>query len=123
MMTGQVNANLEAKLSLEIRGAESKACIVETVIDTGFNGYLTLDASLIAELELPWQYRHHGELADGSIQVFDVYEAIVVWNRRSRTIEVESVDADPLLGMALMAGQQLRIDVTDNGEASISPFA
>src|SRR5436309_522080 len=73
MMTGTVNADLEALLRLTIRDAAGQPNDVEAVIDTGFNGFLTLPPALIAALGLPWPCRQQGQLADGSVQAFDVY--------------------------------------------------
>ncbi len=54
MMTGNVNADLEAKLRLTLHTALGQPYDIETVIDTGFTGFLTLPSSLIAKLGLPW---------------------------------------------------------------------
>ena len=42
MMTGVVNADLEPLLRLTVRDAGGQPHDVEAVIDTGFNGFLTL---------------------------------------------------------------------------------
>jgi hypothetical protein len=60
MMTGVVNADLEPLLRLTVRDAGSRPHDVEVVIDTGFNGFLTLPPTLIAALGLPWLCRHQG---------------------------------------------------------------
>jgi len=119
-MEGRGSATLEARTTLIVLDAWGASQAIQSVIDTGFNGFLTLDGSLIAKLKLPWLYRHNGELADGTVQVFDVFEAAVIWDGRQRIIEVESVDAEPLLGMALMAGHELRIEVRPDGIATIT---
>jgi clan AA aspartic protease len=93
---------------------------VEAIIDTGFNGFLTLSPALIAVLGLPWLCREQGELADGSVLTFDVYVATVDWNGQSKSVEVEAADAQPLLGMALMRGFELRIQVVPGGSVTIA---
>lgn len=92
---------------------------VETVIDTGFNGFLTLPPAIIAALGLPWLCRQQGELADGSIQTFDVYVATVDWHGQSRSVEVEAADSQPLLGTALLQGPELRVQVKPGGTVTI----
>ncbi len=121
MIIGEVNDALQPRLRLELQGSGTRQA-VEAIIDTGFNGYLTLPASVITDLELPWLYRHHGELADGSIQIFDVYEAKIVWNGAPRSVEPESVNANPLVGMSLLLDHELRIEVRENGRAEITPL-
>jgi predicted aspartyl protease len=42
MITGRVNANLEATVRLSLRSRQGAEKVVEAVIDTGFSGFLTL---------------------------------------------------------------------------------
>jgi predicted aspartyl protease len=53
MMTGTVNAFHEAILRVSVRGPEGKEREVEAVVDTGFDGSLTLPPHLVAELGAP----------------------------------------------------------------------
>ena len=120
MMTGAVNTDLEALLRLTVRDGGGQPQVVEAVIDTGFNGFLTLPPALIAVLGLTWLCRQQGQLADGSIQTFDVYVATVDWDGQPRGVEVEAADAQPLIGMALMQGSDLRIQVAPGGPVTIA---
>ena len=52
MITGKITANREAIIELEVIGSNQKREKVEAVIDTGFNGYLTLPNDLINYLKL-----------------------------------------------------------------------
>ena len=122
MMTGTVNRDLEARLPLALHDANGNQCVVDAMIDTGFNGYLTLPAHVIQSLNLPWLCRQEGELVDGTIVVLDVYVAMVEWHREPRSIEIEATDATPLLGMALLEGSELRIQVLDGGSATVVPI-
>ena len=118
-MTGAVNADLEPLLRLTVHDAGGQPHDVDVVIDTGFNGFLTLPPVLIAALGLPWLCRQQGQLADGSVLTFDVHVATVIWHGRLRSVEVEAADAQPLLGMALMQGSELRIQVVPGGSVTI----
>ena len=71
-MTGVVNADLEPLPRLTVRDAGGQPHDVEVVIDTGFNGFLTVPPVLVAALGLPWLCRQQGQLADGNVLVFDV---------------------------------------------------
>lgn len=120
MMMGLVDANLEPRLQLIVHSASGPPQEIEVVIDTGFNGFLTLPPALIAGLGLPWLCRQQGELADGSILTFDVYVATVEWDGQPRTVEVEAADAQPLLGMALMEGSELCMRIVRAGPITIA---
>ncbi len=75
MITGIVNARREATIRLLVRGANGTSEETEALVDTGFNGFLTLPASAIARLGLTRIGRGRALLADGSESVFDLYEA------------------------------------------------
>lgn len=123
MMTGRINADLEPRLLLAVRAASGSRHEVDAVIDTGFNGFLTMPTALIAALGLRWLCRQQGELADGSVVAFDVYVAMVDWDGQPRSVEVEAVDAQPLIGMALMQQSELRMQVLPGGPVTIAALS
>ena len=66
MIEGVVNAAYEAVISLSLRGPSGQTREIDAVIDTGFNGFLTLPPALVAELGLPFLSHGGATLADGS---------------------------------------------------------
>lgn len=52
MLTGRVTSDNEAILPIALLGAEGRIVRVEAVIDTGYNGFLTLPKTAIEELDL-----------------------------------------------------------------------
>ena len=63
MIQGVVNANLEAVVTLTLRGESGQEREIEAVIDTGFNGFLTLPTALVAQLGIPFAYMGRAILA------------------------------------------------------------
>jgi clan AA aspartic protease len=122
-MIGSVNDVLEATLRVKVDGAPGQSCEIEALIDTGFNGFLTLPSGLIARLGLPWLFRQQGQLADGSFETFDVHQATIMWDNAPLSVEVEAVNAEPLLGMAVLEGYSLKVDVTKGGSVTIRLLA
>jgi clan AA aspartic protease len=120
MITGIVNSDLEALLKLTLRDSDGNELEADAVIDTGFNGYLTLPSQLVDQLGFPYLYRQEGELADGSLHVFDVHAVTVLWGGKERQVEVEVADTDPLLGMALLAKHSLSIKAASGGKVSVA---
>jgi clan AA aspartic protease len=120
MITGVVNANREAIIRLVVTGPGGQRQNSEAIIDTGFTGFLTLPPARIAALGLSWLSRQSGILADGSVDIFDVYVANVMWDGQPRTVTVEAADTDPLVGMSLLDRHSLRIDVLSGGVVTVS---
>jgi clan AA aspartic protease len=118
MITGTVQAR-EARIRLTVRGPRSKELRIEAVIDTGYTASLTLPPEVRTLLGLQWISTGRGILADGSECLFDVYEARVDWDGAWRRILVDEADTDPLVGMDLMAGHELRIQVRSRGKVAI----
>src|SRR5262249_27001318 len=119
MITGVVSARLEATIRLPIRAADGTEREVEAVIDTGFNGSLTLPPAVIVTLGLAWRSRGSAMMANGSIEHFDVYAAVVVWDGSPRYVLVEEADIEPLVGMGLLERQSLRIEGGGGGTARV----
>jgi hypothetical protein len=62
-------------------------------------------------------------LANGAEAVFETFCATVIWNRRALTIEIEKAETTPQIGMSLLSGCELKIEVRPGGNASIKPLA
>jgi clan AA aspartic protease len=120
MISGEVNSMLDAVLSLEVLPESGDGQSIDAVVDTGFSGYLTLSPQQIESLKLTWLYRQQGQLADGSLHTFDVFEATVLWDGEPRNIEVEAAAIEPLIGMALLERHELKIAVMKGGSVEIT---
>jgi clan AA aspartic protease len=117
---GRVNADLVTTLALTVRDAPGQPHPFDAVVDTGFNGFLTLPPAEVAALGLPWLSRLQGQRAHGSLHPFDVNTAKVDWDGQPREIKVDAADAQPLLGMALLNGSELRVEVKTGGAVSVA---
>jgi clan AA aspartic protease len=122
MITGTVNADIEAIVRLEVVGPNRHQRAMDGVIDTGFSGDLTLPMGVIVSLALTWLGRETGILADGSTDLFDVYSATVHWDGKLRSVEVEAADTQPLVGMNLLHRHSLHMEVVDGGTVQIDPL-
>lgn len=122
MITGAVNANREAVISLTVRGPAGQAETIDAIIDTGFNGSLTLPPTIIAALGLRWLTQGRVMLGNGSEEVFDVYAGVVVWDGQLLSTLVDEADTTPLVGMALMYGYELYLPILDGGALTLTPI-
>jgi clan AA aspartic protease len=119
MITGAVTADREAVIRMVVRGPAGQEQEVEAVVDTGFDGWFSLPPALIALLELPWRRRGRALLADGNETVFDIYDGTVVWDESPRRIAVDEASTAPLVGMALLDGYELNVQVRSGGGLKI----
>lgn len=120
MIHGTVPHGRNAFVDLTVIGPSGQRCRLQAMIDTCFDGMLSLPPNVISLLRPPWKTRGRAELADGSISLYDVYEVTVLWDRRRRLILVDETDSIPLVGTALMEGYDLNIQFRSGGEVTLT---
>ena len=118
MIIGKIKANREAVIELEVIGLAQQAKI-EAVLDTGFTGYLMLPSDLINHLRLQMIGTRNVILGDGSNVTLDLYRAKVLWHNVERIVYVLRSDAELLVGMSLLHGSRVTLDVVTNGNVTI----
>jgi len=123
MITGVVTDDRQAVIHLTVRGPTGQEQEIEAIIDTGFDGWLSLPSSLIVRLGLLWRQRGRALLADGRESVFDIYEATVVWDGEVRRIPVDEAETAPLVGMSLLEGYELIVQVRSGGNVIIKTLS
>jgi clan AA aspartic protease len=113
MITGTVTADREAVLHVAVVDPGGHEYVARALVDTGYNGWLTLPSDLIARLGLKWVRKGSAILADGSAVFTNLYEATIVWDSQPLPVLVDAVESDPLIGMSLMYGYELLIPIID----------
>jgi clan AA aspartic protease len=121
VILGIVTALREAIISLRIRSPRGSGREIDTVLDTGFTGYLSLPRAQVVALSLPFFFSDDITLADGSLVTVDVHEAVVEWDGQERVVPVHCLEGTPLLGMSLLWDHLLALQAVDGGSVSISP--
>jgi clan AA aspartic protease len=123
MMQGIVDQNCEATIRLVLGNVDSQRQMIDAVIDTGFTGFLTLPSSVLADLNLRAYRREEGILGDGSTCIFDVYRGLVIWDGELRRIDINESDTEPLVGMGLLYGYRMQLDVIEGGTVTIQALS
>ena len=123
MITGKITTNREAIIELEVIGSNQKRDKIKAVIDTGFNGYLTLPNDLINYLKLQLAGSRHVTLGDGNVVVLDMYFAKVLWHGQEREVLTLEAEGGPLVGMSLLYGNRVLLEVVDNGNVTIASLS
>lgn len=119
MIAGLVTGERQAVIGLTVRGPAGQEQEIEAIIDTGFDGWVSLPSSAIVALGLVWRQRGRALLADGTESVFDIYEGTVVWDGEARRVPVDEAETAPLVGMSLLQGCELTIQVRPGGNVVI----
>ena len=109
----------EATLPLVIGNSNGQRQFIDTVIDTGFDGFLSLPSEVIVRLGLSWTISNMVTLGDGSETLFDFYTGTVIWDGQYRQIDIAASEAEPLLGMAMLYGYRLQVDNVEGGIVKI----
>ena len=119
MIHGVVNQNCEATIPLVIINEKKQTKLIDAVIDTSYTVYLSLPSEIITALDLNWTGVDRWTLGDGSEVTFEVYAATIIWDGQYRTIPVNEAETDPLVGMSLLYGYDLRIRAVEGGKVTI----
>ena len=119
MIDGAVNAAYEAVVPIAVRGPAGRVRDIEAVIDTGYNGFLTLPPVLVGALGLPFVTGGQAILADGGEATFDIHSVTVLLDGQPRDVDVYVSDTAPLVGMRLLDGHSVCIDVESGGRVVI----
>ena len=119
MITGHIVAGREALIPISLLGSHGQVEPTDAVIDTGFTGFLILPLQQIAHLQFPYEGMMRVELGDGQAVDLDMFTGMVLWDGQLREGIVLAVDGTPLIGMALLVGSRVCLDVTDGGVVTI----
>ena len=122
MITGKIVDNQEATIELEIVDANDTEK-VEAIIDTGFTGELILPGDLIDRLGLPQIGELPITLGDGNEIEVGLYLGMVLWHGENRIVQVLRTGGKPLIGMSLLYGNRLTVDVITDGEVTIETLS
>ncbi len=119
MLIGRITAENEAIVPIEVHGSEGQKAHIDATIDTGYNGFLTLPRALIDELDLPSVGPARAALGDGNEVRMELFLAAVRWEDGLQDVLVLAAEGGVLLGMAMLLGCRLTLDVEAEGTVSI----
>jgi clan AA aspartic protease len=116
MINGKVDLD-EARISIIVIG--NKEIEIEAVVDTGYTSRMSLPPGIIGDLGLKWDSIERSTLADGSVCIYDVFLGEVIWFDERRLIKIDEADVSPLIGMTLLQGCELKMEVCQGGDVTI----
>lgn len=119
MICGRLTSG-RATVPVIFRLPEQPDFSLDFVIDTGFNGYLTLPLQAVNAINLPLSANTPATLADGSQILLSIHLATIVWDNVERVVPILVSGNKPLLGTAMMQRYDLEIDFEDDGLVSLA---
>lgn len=122
MITGVVTEHGTAVITVSVLALNQTATTVDAVIDTGFNGFLTLPLPQIARLQFPYEGTMRVELGNGQEVELDMFSGTMLWEGQVREGLVLAAEGSPLVGMGLREGSRLCLDIIAGGPVTIEPL-
>ena len=91
MLTGRVNDIPQALLDVEVLGRDGLPYPVEVVLDTGFEGQLTLPSADLRQLELTRTGYVFVQPAVGEPERLMSYRGTIIWDGQPRPVRITDI--------------------------------
>ena len=119
MVEGRISHQYEPLIAITVSTPDGVWREVEAVVGTGFNGYLALPGGPVEELSLPFLYSTNAFLADNTEITIHTHQATITWDGNPRTVAASAGGDRSLVGMQIMEGYQLDMDIRPDGALRI----
>ena len=123
MFSGRVSPRFEPLVPVELVGSDGRIHEIEVVLDTGFDGELSLPAEVIHRLGFPVYDDFVSTLANGRDIGTTGWEGQIMWHGRRRNIVVLETEGSSLMGMWLLWRNRITIENYANGPVLIEELA
>ena len=118
MTTGKVT-NYQACVQVTFRLSGQSDLAMEFVVDTGFEGALTLPIAAVKAMNLPFFQPLSANLANDDTIPVDTYVATIIWEGIELDVLIIATGKRPLLGTALLHDKRLYVDFEEDGVVQI----
>ncbi len=95
---------------------------VEFIVNTGFDGDLSLPGSLISQIEATASEFRLIQAVGEKARQTQAFEVLLGWHDEERITEVIILENAPLLGVGLMEGSLLQAEMQTGGEVLLEPL-
>ncbi len=121
MIVGQVDGNIEARVTLSILSRGTKEDL-SFLVDSGFNGYLAIPEAVVRQLNLPLATVQRGATADGRVSYFDTVDVCVIWDGKPTNVRAQVLD-ERLIGTRMLRGFDMQVRWEAGGEIQLTPVS
>ena len=122
MISGTVRPNRRAIVPVDLRAADGQFQSFNFILDTGFDGDLSLPTQILQGLDVAAEGERIIELADGSRTTTYEWSATARWEGKPRDIMIMESAGEPLLGMELLWQSRITLETRAYGPVVIEPL-
>ncbi|HUG70655.1 MAG TPA: hypothetical protein VMM76_23100 [Pirellulaceae bacterium] len=119
MIAGAVTGDREIVIQVDALAADRSFVSIQAVVDTGFNGFVTLPLDVLNALGATAAGTRRAELGDGHVVELGVYFLKINWQDEVREILAIQAETTPLVGMSLLWGSRVCFDAEEGGTVAI----
>src|SRR5579862_5671073 len=119
MITGIVNKKLETEIDMPVYGPTKTYIDAHFIIDTGFDGEISLPPDAIATLGLRRAWPRRTIHADGRSVYTQTYRARISWDDELRDVIVNPTERYCLIGAQLLKGFRMTADFVPGATVTI----
>lgn len=112
-------AGLEARIAVDIVNSIGVFQSLETVVDTGFTGAVSLPEPIVFDLGLDYIGDRSLTMADGQTRMIRTYRAGLLWHGQPIDVRAYMMGEKSMVGVALLSPCHLAIDLWDGGAVVI----
>ena len=94
----------------------------QAILDTGFIGTVSLPQSSIQRLGLTDPLQESVTFANGTTEQCNIYPATALWNGERYAVSIYQLGPEPFIGMELLNGARVTMDVREDGLVAIEPL-
>ena len=114
MVEGYINAGKRPLIEVTVLGSQAEASVL-AILDTGFDGDISLPLEIAVGLGLTLDSAIKMELADGSVKLELVFTGKVLWENKSRNVDILiTTSEDALIGTGLLDEHSVHLDFRNN---------
>ena len=109
-------------VTVSVMGKDGALRRFQAVLDTGFTGTVALPVADVQRLGLSNPQTEKVRFANGESGGCDVYQTNVLRDGTEMGADIYAIGAEPLVGMALLRGSRVTMDVAEGGPVVIEPL-
>jgi predicted aspartyl protease len=107
------------RIFLDLPLASGGTPSVDFIVDSGFEGDLTVSPDLLPRLDAVYAGEYPFALADLTYRTRSIYRLVVNWQGEERVTEDIAMEGNPLLRIGMLRGSSVYMEIADGGDVTV----